>query len=90
MYKAHAQVVYPIFGFFPMPSDDAETRAGLAKAYVDAMDKWCDVFLKEKKFVGGDEPSIADFKAASFFVCAEHPAVKKNFPTYEVHRPRIT
>ena len=87
VYKAHAQIVVPILGFTPMPADDAETRAGLAKAYVDAMDKWCAVFLK-KKFVGGDEPSIADFKAASFLVCAEHPSVKKNFPTYEVHRPR--
>ena len=55
---------------------------------MDALEKWCAIFLKSK-YVGGDEPSIADYKVAPFMMCGTHPAVRAMFPTYVVSQ-RVT
>lgn len=73
VYKAHMEVIYPVMGFGAAPADQAAANT----AYTEAINKWLDVHVKDKKFTTGDFPSIADFKAVPFFYAAMQPAIKE-------------
>jgi len=72
VYKAHTKIVYTVLGFGAAPEDQVAAN----KEYTDAINKWFDVHVKDQKFVTGDTPSIADFKAAPFFYSAIQPCMK--------------
>ena len=65
--------MYVVYGYAGAPPDQAAQCAG----YVAAAEKWLDTFTGGQTFVGGDTPSIADYKAAPFFFSAVQPAMKK-------------
>jgi len=71
VYKAHIPIVYTVFGFGEAPSNQQEANV----AYCDAITKWFDIHAKDQKFVGGETPSIADFKVAPFFYAAIQPVM---------------
>jgi len=64
--------VYPLLGFAEPPAD----QAAAGKKCTDNLKEFGDVFLKGK-FVGGDKPSIADYRIAPFFFSYEHKAVQE-------------
>lgn len=72
-YAFHAKTVYVVFGYAGAPGDQAAQCAG----YVAAAEKWLDTFTAGQTFVGGDIPTIADYKAAPFLFSAVQPAMKK-------------
>lgn len=60
IYKsATCGVYYPVFGFSAALDDQKKANDELT----DFLDKYDKAFLKEGKFVGGDQITIADFKA---------------------------
>ena len=69
LYKGLADVVYPIMGFSPK-NEDAH-NAAIAKFQADCKDGYFytfeNFFLNGKKFICGDEPTIADFVIAPCF-----------------------
>jgi glutathione S-transferase len=73
VYKKHVPIVYTVFGFAEAPQDQAAAN----QEYVDAINKWFDTHVKEGKFVTGDVPSIADFKAVTFLYAASQPVMKE-------------
>jgi len=77
--KPWAGLWYPTAGFGSPPEDQAAVNA-LA---LDHMDKFVSTFLKNTKFVGGDTPSIADYKIAVHFWYLDHPAIKKHRGGFE-------
>ena len=73
-YGFHSKTVYVVYGYAGPQADQAAQCAG----YVTAAEKWIDSFVGEgATFVGGDTPSIADYKAAPFLFSAVQPACKK-------------
>ena len=73
VYPTHKETVYVVLGFSGPPADQAAS----CKAYAEACAKWLDTFVGDAKFVGGDTPTIADYKAVPFFYAAIQPAMKK-------------
>jgi len=72
VYTAHMPIVYVVFGFAEASNDQAAAN----KAYTEAIETWISTHCTGK-FVIGDTPTIADFKAAPFFFSAMQPACKK-------------
>jgi len=72
VYQAHMPVVYVVFGFAQASSDQGAAN----KAYTEAIQMWLNTHLTGK-FVTGDTPSIADYKAVPFFFAAMQPVCKK-------------
>jgi len=72
MYSDAAATIYPVMGYAPAPQD----KDAAAKKCMENLESFCAKFLTTK-FVGGDEPSIADYKVAPFFFLYEHPALKE-------------
>jgi len=64
--------IYPILGFGAAPED----REAAGKTATANLQEFADNFLQEK-FIGGDKPSIADYKIAPFIFAFSHPALKK-------------
>jgi len=64
------KTLYPCLDFLPAPDD----REQAGKQASENLQAFADVFLKEK-FIGGEKPSIADYKVAPFFYAFEHPVV---------------
>jgi len=64
--------IYPILGYAGPPAD----QAAAGKKCVENLEEFAKVFLKNK-FVGGEKPSIADYKIAPFFFCYEHAVLKE-------------
>jgi len=65
--------VYPLLGFAEPPAD----QAAAGKKCTENLNEFCTVFLSKGKFVGGEKPSIADYKVAPFFFAYEHAAVQE-------------
>eukprot|EP00755_Sulcionema_specki_P025157 Sspe_Gene.82688::Locus_54199_Transcript_1_1_Confidence_1.000_Length_761::g.82688::m.82688/K00799/GST, gst; glutathione S-transferase len=68
LYSAIGDVVYPKFGF--APEDAAKAAKGIERLTNDldgAFKVLTEFFLKGKPFVGGDQPSIADFAIVPAF-----------------------
>lgn len=64
------KTLYPCLDFLPAPDD----REQAGKQASENLQAFADVFLKER-FIGGEKPSIADYKVAPFFYAFEHPVV---------------
>lgn len=77
MYHDATQTIYPCLGFGEMPWDPVTRKARGTKA-VENLQSFADFFLKDK-FVGGDKPSIADFKVAPAFFAYGHPLLCRKF-----------
>eukprot|EP00443_Scrippsiella_acuminata_P037564 CAMPEP_0115204178 /NCGR_PEP_ID=MMETSP0270-20121206/19027_1 /TAXON_ID=71861 /ORGANISM="Scrippsiella trochoidea, Strain CCMP3099" /LENGTH=640 /DNA_ID=CAMNT_0002617653 /DNA_START=56 /DNA_END=1974 /DNA_ORIENTATION=- len=71
VYKAHHDTIYVVFEFAKAPADQAAAN----KTYTEKLDTWVAHFLKGK-FVGGNELTIADFKAVPLLIAAMQPAVE--------------
>mmetsp|Transcript_51407 Transcript_51407/g.134952 ORF Transcript_51407/g.134952 Transcript_51407/m.134952 type:complete len:505 (-) Transcript_51407:64-1578(-) len=71
MYKDCYKTIYPVLGY----TADPEDKEAAGKLCTQNLEEWAKLFL-QSKFVGGDKPSIADYKVAPFFFCWEHPALK--------------
>jgi len=72
-YSDAVATIYPLFGYAEAPAD----LAAAGKKCTDNLKEFAEVFLKKGKFVGGEKPSIADYKFAPFFFCYEHAALKE-------------
>lgn len=77
LYPAFGNVVYPIMGF--NKKTEEEIKDGSDKL-TDCSEKFCAKFLKDKKFVGGDTPCIADYRIAPFYFAACHETIGKKTP----------
>jgi len=71
MYADCRGTLNPILGYGLPPAD----QAAVGKKCSQNLEEFAKVFLKGK-FVGGQKPSIADYKVAPFFLCYEHPVVR--------------
>ena len=73
----HMQTVFVVFGFTPKKNSEDEQKAANQK-YTDIATVWADTFLSGgKKFVGGNQLTIADFRAVPFFYAAVQPGCEK-------------
>jgi len=72
MYADAAKTIYPVLGYVSAPED----QAAAGKTCTENLQEFAKVFLKEK-FIGGDKPSIADYRVAPFFFCYAHPQLKE-------------
>jgi len=73
VYKAHTETVYVTYGY----AARAKSQAAANGEYVAAVTKWMDTFVRDETFAGGDQPNLADYKAAPFFFAAVQPANKQ-------------
>eukprot|EP00929_Paragymnodinium_shiwhaense_P049298 TRINITY_DN24875_c0_g1_i2.p1 TRINITY_DN24875_c0_g1~~TRINITY_DN24875_c0_g1_i2.p1 ORF type:complete len:563 (+),score=154.72 TRINITY_DN24875_c0_g1_i2:86-1774(+) len=64
--------IYPLFGYAPAPAN----QAAAGQACSENLESFAKMFLTGK-FIGGDTPSIADFKVAPFFFCYEHAVLQE-------------
>jgi glutathione S-transferase len=91
LYPLVARATYPTLGFAQYPgevatseaADDAmkETAAKDAEAAIaDPLDVYRAFFIGDKKFIGGDTPSIADFRLAATLEFLR--AIDYDFPTW--------
>ena len=65
----------PSTGFRPL-EEDKDKQASYCKDYAEAADKWLDTFVAGSPFVGGETPTIADYKMVPFFYSAIQPVMK--------------
>lgn len=72
-YKQYQGIWYPVAGFGPMPEDMKK----VCDEATENLLKFEKKFLSASKFVGGDTPSIADYKCAVWFWYCDLPAVKE-------------
>jgi len=71
--KNYADIWYPTAGFGPAPENKEEAN----QAATDNINKFLEKFLaQDKKFVGGNVLSIADYKIGTLFWYLDHPAIK--------------
>jgi len=77
LYPAFGNLVYPIMGF--NQKTEEEIKDGSDKL-TDCSEKFCAKFLANSKFVGGDSPSIADYRIAPFYFAACHETIGKKTP----------
>lgn len=75
VYAKHILTVYVTFGFAGPKS--AEEQAAANAEYIEQVEMWMKTFVGDKKFCGGEEPNLADYKAVPFFFAAIQPANKK-------------
>jgi len=75
MYNDATATIYVAMGFASAPEKQEDLEAAGQKAAA-ALQEFADFFL-QKKFVGGDNLSIADFKVAPFFAAYAHQRVRK-------------
>jgi glutathione S-transferase len=76
VYQAHVFVVYKVLGFGG--ENDNQTKAN--EDYTNAISKWFEIHVDsdpQKKFVAGDQLTIADFKIAPFMYSAIQPVMEK-------------
>jgi len=72
LYPDVVKTIYVVMGFAGAPAD----KEAVAKKAMENLNKFAEVFLKEK-FIGGKVLSIADYKVAPFFFAYSHPKVKE-------------
>ena len=90
LYPLVARATYPTLGFPQYPGEVATSEAGddlKAKAQQDAtdaiaapLDVFHSFFLDGKRFIGGDDPSIADFRFAATLEFLR--AIEYEFPAW--------
>jgi glutathione S-transferase len=73
MYNDATATIYVAMGFASAPENKEDLEAAGKKSSAE-LQEFADFFL-QKKFVGGDKLSIADFKIAPFFAAYAHPRV---------------
>jgi len=76
MYNDAAATIYVAMGFSAPPETEEEMKLEGEKAK-KGLEEFCNFFLKERKFVGGEKLSITDFKVAPFFYAYTHPRVRR-------------
>jgi len=69
--KGYKALWYPIAGFGSPPED----MDAAIKECTESLEKFCNTFLKDCTFVGGDKLSIADYKFGIFMWNFNHPAI---------------
>jgi len=75
LYNDCIKTIYVALGFIDAPKSPAALKDA-GKVAVANLAQFGDVFLKET-FIGGDKPSIADFKVAPFFAAYGHERMQK-------------
>jgi glutathione S-transferase len=90
LYPLVARATYPTLGFAQYPGEvatsaaDDEMKAQAAKdaeaAIAEPLDVYRAFFLNGKKFIGGEQPSIADFRLAATLEFLR--AIDYDFPTW--------
>jgi len=90
LYPLVARATYPTLGFAQYPGEVATSEADdamKAKAAKDAeaaiaepLDVYRAFFIADRKFIGGDQPSIADFRLAATLEFLR--AIDYDFPTW--------
>uniref|UniRef100_A0A7S2J540 Glutathione S-transferase n=1 Tax=Alexandrium andersonii TaxID=327968 RepID=A0A7S2J540_9DINO len=78
--KQYAGIWYPTVGFGSPPED----QKAVNDACTENLNKFAKLFLATTKFVGGDSPSIADYKCAVLFWYLDFPAIRQQRAGFEL------